>query len=100
MSKTKMYRIGGWGKHPIEEIEVVKETECFVTVLHKSNGNGTPFERRYAKDGKVFKTFDEAKQAIIDNKQRDVENYRRLLESANGALGNAKGLKNPYESNP
>lgn len=94
----KMYKIADYGKNPIEEVEVIKETKCFVTI--RSNFNGKIYERNQAKDGKFFPTFEEAKQKMIDEAQGKVDNARLQLERAKKSLDNAKGLKNPYETMP
>lgn len=94
----KMYKIVGYGKNPIEEIEVIKETKFFVTV--RVNWNGKTHERNQAKDGKIFPTFEEAKKEMVETAQIEVENARARLEQAKGKLGNVKGIKNPYEAAP
>jgi hypothetical protein len=71
----------------IEKVEVVGETECFVKLI-----NGRKDAKR-SEWQNYFNSFDEAKNYLIDNAQKRVDSLRTQLESANGALGQIKGIK-------
>ncbi|HVI55442.1 MAG TPA: hypothetical protein VM621_10360 [Luteibacter sp.] len=78
----------------INTVVVLSETEKTVTVLHA----GEKKARRQAKRSEFsnyFPTFEEAKSFLIEVAERNVASIRLQLERANGALGNAKGLRDP-----
>jgi len=71
----------------VEKVEVAGETDHFVKLL-----NG----RKEAKQSdwcSYFDSFDDAKNYLIDKAQKRVDSLRRSLESANGELGQIKGIK-------
>ncbi len=83
MIKFKASTIG----NRIEKVEVVGETECFVKL---------PNGRKDAKRSEwqnYFDSFDDAKNYLIDKAQKRVDSLRTQLESANGELGQIKGIK-------
>jgi hypothetical protein len=49
-----------------ERVEVVKETECFVTII-KKRWTGKEYQSSIDERGVIFDTFDEAKQVAIEH---------------------------------
>jgi glutathione peroxidase-family protein len=71
----------------VEKVDVAGETEHFVKLLHG---------RKEAKKSdwvSYFDSFDDAKKFLLDKAQKRVDSLRRQLESANGELGQIKGIK-------
>ena len=78
----------------IELVEVVKSTEKTVTIVDGRNGR----ERRSAiksEYGSYFRTWEEAHAHLLERAESKVVSIRSQLESANGYLGNIRGLKRP-----
>jgi len=71
----------------VEKVEVVGETEHFVKLL-----NGRK-EAKKTDWSAYFDSFDDAKNSLVEKAQKRVDSLRRQLESANGELGQIKGIK-------
>jgi hypothetical protein len=93
--KEYRYMIVGYGRTPIKRVKFVSETVHFATIINEILGK--PEHQRMQKKGAIYTTFEEARQAWQDQLQLKVDSLRHQLERANSAVGNAKGLKNPYE---
>jgi len=86
-----MYRVR-WGK--IEAIEVLRTTDKQVVLPSPSKGG----EERQAKETDWYtwhETWEAAHARLVSDAQAKVDGLRKKLEVANGALGNAKGMKPP-----
>jgi hypothetical protein len=89
------------GSIRIEPIEVERSTEKSVFVRDPF-GFGTPRARatvdRCAITSEYFqfhRTWDDAKAFLLQQQEEKVISLRAQLDSANGKLGNIKGLKKP-----
>jgi len=71
----------------VEKVEVVGETEHFVKLL-----NGRK-EAKRTDWSNYFDSFDDAKNSLVEKAQKRVDSLRRQLETANGELGQIKGIK-------
>ena len=71
----------------VEKVEVAGETEHFVKLL-----NGRK-EAKKTDWSSYFDSFDDAKSFLLDKAQKRVDSLRRQLETANGELGQIKGIK-------
>lgn len=90
------YKTVSFGRHRIEKVEVVKETEKTVWV---KTGDGATINKTL-KDSvyhHYFNSWQEAKDYLLAKKQTEIESIRRRLEYANSVLGNIKGLKEPVD---
>lgn len=84
-----------WGGIP-EPVEVLSETECFVTVLEKGIGRESGFhERRMKKDGTIYDTFADAKAALVDNAKMRVTQAEAEWQRAKDRLKKCNDLKEP-----
>jgi hypothetical protein len=80
-----MYKAWMWSR--IEKVNVVKETEHFVTLENgRRDGKRTD---HYA----YFDTWEEAKQWIVKHCQSEVERNKQRLEHSENALAKAQNLK-------
>lgn len=75
-----------WGR--VTPVRIERFTDTSVWFNGRRHARTSTYERYYP-------TFVEAKQSIVEAAERNVLSLRRQLEQANGALGNAKGLKEP-----
>lgn len=76
----------------IERIEVISETDHFVSLA--SNYGGKPNREKKITDWYgFFDSFEDAKKFLMDEADQRVRNARRQLELANSRLGNVKGIK-------
>ena len=92
----KKYLTGSW-KDKIEEIEVVSETAAFVIAI-RTTGRGEKYERRIKKDtrsGKVFDTWDEAKQSLIEDALAAVNSAERTVQYRKDDLSEILSLTQP-----
>lgn len=71
----------------VEKLEVTGETDHFVKLL-----NGRK-EAKKTDWSAYFDSFDDAKNSLVDKAQNRVDSLRRQLETANGELGQIKGIK-------
>lgn len=86
------YVVRKYGGAKIESLDVLRETEKFV-VLKITHG-----ERRESKTSDYCRYFDDwdSAHAYLLAKAEDRANRARIeLSSANGHLGNVKGMKKP-----
>ena len=60
----KKYKISRYDHIDIEEIEVVSETEHFVTI-RRIDYNKKPYDRKEKKDGSIYNTWEEARHALV-----------------------------------
>jgi len=85
----KRYLAGFWCSAKIELVEIERETTACVF----RHG-----DRRYAKNSdneKYCDTWAEAKQYLLEKAEKQLISARRQLETAQGQLGNIKGMKEP-----
>lgn len=73
----------------IKAVEVERETGASVWIRGRRENKHTAGGICY------FDTWEEAKSALIDSRQSDVDQCRRALELANSRLGNVRGMKKP-----
>lgn len=83
----KWYQVRQWGEPGITEVEVVKETSAFVTVLEKDYFRSQPDklatrESKRAKAGEFFPTFAEARQHLLDKYKLKMDSYKSSYELA------------------
>lgn len=86
-----------WGGQP-EPVEVVGETECFVTVRQKSfsiGGDDKYKERRIKKDGTIHDTFEDAKTALVNDAKMRVTQAEAEWQRAKDRLQKCNNLKAP-----
>lgn len=95
MTKQYRYKIVGYGKEPIQRVEMVSETAQFLTYIDSSWNR--PHELREKKEGKFFLTFEEARAEWEAEHRRKADAHRQRMEDALSRAGDAKALKNPYE---
>lgn len=95
MSET-WYRTRHYGLE-IEPVEVVKVTDKTVQVKERSWHGHDSISRVAIKSEwqQHFRTWEEAHEYLMDRAQQKVESLRIQLQTANGFLGNVKGLKKP-----
>jgi hypothetical protein len=77
-----------------ERVEVVKETECFVTIIKKDR-QGKDYQRRIDKRGVIFETFDEAKQVAIDRANKRIKCDEEDLKRSKLRLHEVSEWKEP-----
>lgn len=80
------YRTSGFGKNPIEKIEVERETDSSVWIKG----------RRSVKDSswlKYFDSWEDAHSFLLQKAEKNLISARRSLERAQGEHGNIKGMK-------
>ena len=83
----KKFRVGGCSRKLIEEVEVDRETDVSVFIEKQRHAKRSSYYN-------YFDTWDEAKDFLLKKATGEAEKYRRLLEVANGRLGNIRGLRN------
>ena len=86
----KMYRARNG---QIREYEIVKKTVKSVFIAAGEVWNRETKELIESSGSKWCDTWDEAKQFLVELAESKCASLRRQLESANGQLGNVKGLK-------
>ena len=86
-----MYRIESW-RDDIEPIRVAKETASFVTVVER-DWRGKDVSRRQAKDGRIFRTWEDAHKELLDRAQQGVKYAEDALQRARTKLGQVKVMK-------
>lgn len=87
------YKTEAWNSK-IEPVTVVKETAKQLVVEYDCYGK--THQRRAAKESaydNYFDTWEEAHEHLIDRAAKRVESLRSQLQTANGNLGNIKGMK-------
>jgi hypothetical protein len=91
-----MYRTTGHGcpTAKIEELEVLRETGHQV-VLYDAYGEKEMRQNKRSEWTCWHATWEDAHQFLIDEAQKVVDRFRRLLQQANGSLGNIKGMRKP-----
>lgn len=75
-----------WG-NPIDVLEISKETEKTIVIAKSGNSY-----RKETLDHMVFKTFEEAKVALIDRMRRKIEYAELSLERKINSLKRAENL--------
>lgn len=95
MSIEYRYKIIGWGKEPIQRVEMISETAHFIT--YRDTSWGRPQERKEKKEGTFFSTFEEARVELEAGYRREADGYRQRMNTALSRAGDAKALKNPYK---
>ena len=79
-------RLGPWmPEAKITPVEIEKETEVSVWVNGHRNAKRSEWDNYYD-------TWQEAKDALQNRAQQQVDSLRLQLERAKGALGNIKGM--------
>jgi hypothetical protein len=82
-----MYRIGRWGQHKIEAVEVVKRTEQFTTYLAPTYQAGKFREvREKHSAGEWFDTWAAAQCERVRRAKANIEHYVTQLEKARSHL--------------
>lgn len=83
-------------KDEVDAIEVVSETDCFVT-LSMIDWRGKLYERRIRKDGpeQVFDTFEAAKEALVENSRQRVKNAEAGWQREKDRLKKRNDIKAP-----
>ncbi len=84
----------------IKSHKVIKETAKQLT-FEERDWNDKVYRVTEPKETKYHRWFDtwqEAKDWLVSEAEKDVEGARRVLQAAHDRLGNAKGLKEPKES--
>ena len=79
------------GFDKVEEVKVIKETECFLIL---ENGRRESKESIYFT---YFNTFEEAKIHIVQKKYRSLEKCKSDLKSAEEELAKAQNLQPKIE---
>ena len=83
----KKFRAGGYSRKLIEEVEVDRETDVSVFIDKHRHAKRSSYHN-------YFDTWDEAKDFLLKKAEGEAAKCRRLLEVANGRLGNIRGLRN------
>jgi hypothetical protein len=81
--------LGRGGSPRIQRVEIVSESEKFVTLPKTSSGYR---ERREAKGNLWFDSFEAAKDAWVQRCMKDVEYHEEQLLAARKALAEAEAL--------
>lgn len=84
-----------------EPVEVVSETECFVTIKAKKffiSGPDEFFTCRIRKDGTIYDSFEDAKAALIEIEKRRVINAEAEWQQAKDRLKKVNDLKKPVDT--
>lgn len=87
------YRIHDW-KPQIDAVEVVKWTAHFVTYIDREYSK--PTERRAAKDGRWFGTWEEAHAKLLKRSEDEVRRSEEHLQRVRTQLGNVRSLKREH----
>ena len=80
------YKVSHYWRPEVEKVEIEKETDSSVWIKGRRGAKETQYHA-------FFDTFAEAKAFLIDVFEKKAQAVRSQLETANGHLGNAKGLK-------
>lgn len=83
-----------WEREP-RPITVISETKCFVTVLEPKYFRPDEFSERRKRKEKIFETWEEAKQALVDNAILMVRSAQSSLDSAKDRLKKINDFKKP-----
>ena len=86
-----------WGGIP-EPVEVLAETECFVTVrkkLFSIAGDDKYREQRIKKDGTIYDTFDDAKTVLVADAKMRVTQAEAELQRAKDRLQKCNNMQKP-----
>ena len=86
MSETwfKTYR---W-RNGIEAVQVERHTDASVWMKGRKRARSGQYEN-------YFQSWDDARNYLMDRAESHVLSLKRQLESAQGELGNVKGMKAP-----
>ena len=87
----KKFRAGGFSRKLIEEVEVDRETDVSVFIDKRRHAKRSSYHN-------YFDTWDQAKDFLLKKAEGEAKKCRRLLEVANGRLGNIRGLRNQEEA--
>jgi hypothetical protein len=87
-----MYKAHHWGRPRISEIQVEKVTAKTAMVIGSC---GTRRENLLTGCEATFRTWEEARDWLMERCERNVQSARRELEQANGVYGNVKGWVKP-----
>ena len=90
------FKASGWRWKPeIKPVEVIGETECFITMPNPT-GKGKPWrEAKRTDDYAYFPSWDDAHSFMLNQVGDRVRRIRTQLEQAKGTYGNVKGMKKP-----
>lgn len=86
------YKTNGWGRNPIVEVEVDRETESSVVIAGRRRAKVSAYEAYHD-------SWEDAKAYLMDGAEKSLKSARRKLEEAQGYYGNVKGLNNPALTN-
>lgn len=86
----------GWAGTPVP-VEVVSETDCFVTVreVRHTPGGERSRDRKIKKAGAIFDTFADAKAALVADAENRLADIEKMLLMANERLTRANNLRSP-----
>lgn len=90
------YKTSSW-RLDIQEVEILKESEHFVFIDHKDCASSYR-EAKRSDSGGYYDTFEEAKAALIETKERKVESYRNGLQHYEMELEKVRSLTAPVGS--
>lgn len=93
---AKWWRVCTYSVPPISEVEVVAETECFITVRETMRATGMSRDSRNAKLSRTeafFPTWEEAHAWLVRVHRERVEHATQDLARASNALGVVMGIK-------
>lgn len=97
MSEKFMYQTGNtFFEDLIIKVKVVKETDKFVTILRDNKHNDKPYEQREAKFSswhQFHKTFEDAKNYLIEKSERKIKNIEEDLKREQEFLEKIKNTK-------
>lgn len=79
----------------IKPVEILGYTEQAVYLPPPPTHSGKRRLTRIREHGAYFATWEEAHGWLVERAASEVRRCRRALESANGRLGNIKGMKPP-----
>ena len=81
------FRTNAWGNKLIEPVEIDRETDSSVFIGKNRNAKRSSYHN-------YFDTWEDAKAFLLKNAEDEAASCLRQLETANGKLGNIRGLRN------
>lgn len=85
------YKISMWGAPKIIEVKVISETP--MTVMVREEWWAAARDKRHNKAGEYFPTFDEARDCLVQNFERDLTHAKDKVHQLQSYLGQARSLK-------
>jgi len=87
----QMFMIADYGR-VISPVNVEKETAHFVTYSYE-DWKGNPCERRTAKEGHFFPTWEAAHDHLVSECEKSIKRAEGVLHRYKAQLGNLKAMK-------